>query len=198
MNAINDDYTRSRMDQQIDSTLMPLLQRMIASDEAALADFYDRTIGHVYGLALRITGRADAAEEVTGDVYMQAWREAARYQPERARVLGWLMMICRSRALDHVRRRDRAESHAAPELLCEPMDDEDPADLLERSCTQGRVRAALAELSDIQRQLIALAFFRGLTHQEISEQTLLPLGTVKTHIRRGMLAMQTLLTAGAM
>lgn len=184
------------MDQQIDAALMPLLRRMVDRDEAALADFYDRTVAHVYGLALRITGRADAAEEVTGDVYLQAWREAARYQPEKARVLGWLMMICRSRALDHVRRRDRAESHAEPELLRESPADEDPAELLERSCAQGRVRAALAELNDIQRQLIALAFFRGLTHREIAEQTLLPLGTVKAHIRRGMLAMQTLLSAG--
>lgn len=198
MNAINEDGIQTRIDQQIDVYLKPLLQRMITGDELALADFYDRTIGHVYGLALRITGRADAAEEVAGDVYLQAWREAARYQPERARVLGWLMMICRSRSLDHMRRRDQAELYAEPELLGEYVGDDDPAVLLERSCTQGQVRTALKELTEIQRRLIGLAFFRGMTHQEISTQTQLPLGTVKAHIRRGMLALQILLSAGAL
>lgn len=197
MNAINEDYSRIRADLQMDSHLQPLLKRMISGDETAFGDFYDLTLGHVYGLALRITGRADAAEEVTGDVYLQAWRQAARYRPERARVLGWLMMICRSRALDHLRRQDPAELFADSERLCDIAEDENPADLLERSCAQGRVRAALAELSAVQRRLIAMAFFQGLTHQEIAAQTLLPLGTVKAHIRRGMLAMQNLLTAGA-
>lgn len=196
VNAIDGELLRTQSNQQTDAALVALLQRMIASDETALADFYDRTLGHIYGLALRITGHANAAEEVVGDVYLQAWRDARRYQPERARVLGWLMMICRSRALDHLRRRDRAELHAEPHALSDPSDEANPANLLEISCTQGRVRAALAELNDIQRQLIALAFFRGLTHQEIAEQTLLPVGTVKSHIRRGMQTMQVVLTAG--
>lgn len=194
----NDDTAVVQNDYEIDAALQPLLQRMIDGDDSALGAFYDRTIGHVYGLALRITGRADAAEEVVGDVYLQAWRQASRYQPERARILGWLMMICRSRALDQVRRRDAVELSIELETLTELIDDRNPADLLELSCLQGHVRTALAELSAIQRQLIALAFFRGLTHQEIAAHTTLPLGTVKTHIRRGMAAMQTLLTAGAL
>lgn len=195
MNALSESNPREKMDRQIDADLWPLLQRIVDGDEAALAAFYDRTIGHVYGLALRITGRADAAEEVAGDVYLQVWREASRYQPDRARVLGWLMMICRSRALDHLRRQDRVELHAHPDPLYESVDDCDPADLLEQSCTEGRVRTALHQLSAIQRELIALAFFRGLTHQEIAAQTAMPLGTIKTHIRRGLAALQLILTA---
>lgn len=195
MNALSETNPRDKMDRQIDTDLGPLVRRMAGGDEAALGAFYDRTIGHVYGLALRITGRADAAEEVAGDVYMQVWREASRYQPDRARVLGWLMMICRSRALDHLRRQDRADLHAHPDQLYEIVDDCDPADLVEQSCAQGRVRTALQQLSAIQRELIALAFFHGLTHQEIATQTAMPLGTIKTHIRRGLAALQLILTA---
>lgn len=195
VNALDGDHYK-QADQQVDTALQALLQRMIVGDETALADFYDQTLAYIYGLALRITGRADAAEEVVGDVYLQAWRNAARYQPARSRVLGWLMMMCRSRALDHLRRRDRAELHAEPHMLDDLDDDANPAELLERACSYGRVHAALAELNDVQRNLIALAFFRGLTHKEIAEQTLLPIGTVKSHIRRGMQTMHSVLTAG--
>src|SRR5262252_2674734 len=86
-------------------------------DESALAAFYDATISRVYGLALRITRQPESAAEVVSDVYFQVWREADRYDTGRGNVIAWLMTICRSRALDLLRRADEAETHPEPESL---------------------------------------------------------------------------------
>lgn len=185
-----------------DARLAGLILRMAkgagADAEAALGEFYDATLGKVYGLALRITGRADAAEDVAAEVYHQAWRQAGRYDPERGRPLTWLLTLTHSRALDSLRRRDEADSHPEPETLAEPVPapDADPLDLLlgvERHCA---LHAALARLSPIQRQLLALAFYRDMSHQEIADHARLPLGTVKSHIRKGLAALQSALQSG--
>ena len=114
---------------------------------------------------------------------------AASYDTERGHPLAWLMVITRSRALDQLRRVDPAESHAEPELLAEAIDEDAPRNLLAAVQEHGALHAALAALPAVQRQLLALAFFQGLTHSEIAAHTRLPLGTVKTHVRR---ALQTL------
>ena len=165
-------------------------------DESALASLYDSTISRVYGVALRITGRADSAEEVAADVYMQVWREAGNYNASKAKTLTWLLMICRSRALDLLRRRDIAESHPEPETLNldAQLGGDDPVDLLvavERQCA---VHQALEGLTPVQRQLLSLAFFKGLSHQEIADHAKLPLGSVKSHIRKALLTLQQTLT----
>jgi RNA polymerase sigma factor (sigma-70 family) len=102
--------------------------------------------------------------------------------------MAWLMTLARSRAFDHLRRRDEAVSHPEPESLiedgAEPHDN--PATLLSSAQRDQCLNAALEQLNPLQRQLLALAFYRGLTHDEIAQQTQLPLGTVKSHIRRGL------------
>jgi RNA polymerase sigma factor (sigma-70 family) len=157
--------------------------------QEALAQFYDATMSRVYGLALRITSRSDAAEEVTADVYMQVWNQAERFDQMRGSVLAWLLTICRSRAIDHLRRADEAECWAEPP---EPewSAGEDPQDLLMAVESGREVSAALAALAPLQRQLVSLAFFRGLTHEEIAEHAGLPLGTVKTHIRKALTSLR--------
>lgn len=169
--------------------LVALLARIAKQDQRALATFYDETAGRVYGLALRIARSEALAEETSGDVYVQVWKNAASYDTERGHPLAWLMVITRSRALDQLRRVDPAESHAEPELLAEAVDENDPRNLLAAVQEHGALHAALAGLPAVQRQLLALAFFQGLTHSEIAAHTRLPLGTVKTHVRR---ALQTL------
>jgi RNA polymerase sigma-70 factor (ECF subfamily) len=174
----------------LQADLAALVARMAAGDEAALGQFYDATLSRVYGLAVRICGNFATAEEVAADVYYQCWTGAARYDATRSKVLTWLLMICRSRAIDAVRSRDPARTHESPETLVE--DDEerprehDPQDLLALMQSGTAVHAALAQLSPVQRQMIALAFFRGLSHQEIAAHSKLPLGTVKAHIRRAL------------
>jgi RNA polymerase sigma-70 factor (ECF subfamily) len=170
--------------------LAALVARMAAGDEAALGAFYDATMPRVYGLAVRICGNFATAEEVAADVYHQCWTGAARYEAARSKVMTWLLMICRSRAIDAVRSRDPALAHEAPETLVEDDDERprerDPQDLLALMQSGTAVHAALAQLSPVQRQMIALAFFRGLSHQEIAAHSKLPLGTVKAHIRRAL------------
>jgi RNA polymerase sigma factor (sigma-70 family) len=175
-----------------------LLKRMSNGEEPALGELYDLTIGRVYGFALRIVGHSGTAEEVASDVYLQAWKEAGRYDADRAKVLTWMLMICRSRALDRLRSRGPEVLHEAPETLVEnePDDGGAPPDLLEAMQSEHAVHVALATLSPIQRQLVGLAFFRGLSHQEIADHAQLPLGTVKSHIRRALDGLRAALPPG--
>jgi RNA polymerase sigma-70 factor (ECF subfamily) len=179
--------------------LAALVARMAGGDEAALGAFYDATMPRVYGLAVRICGNAATAEEVAADTYHQCWTGAARYDAARSKVLTWLLMICRSRAIDAVRARDPALAHEAPETLVADDDERprerDPQDLLDHMQSGTAVHAALAKLSPVQRQMIGLAFFRGLSHQEIAAHSRLPLGTVKAHIRRALELMRQALAA---
>lgn len=181
----------------LEKQLVDLLARVAGRDEQALAGFYDATSARVYGLALRITGRSDAAEEVAADVYMQVWRDAGRYDLSRGRVLTWLLTICRSRAIDSIRRRDPAEPCAEPEQFDRDDGDgtEGPEGLLLLAERNAALRTALEALDPLQRQLLSLAFFRGLTHEEIAAHAELPLGSVKTHIRRALQQLQGQLAA---
>lgn len=163
-------------------------------DEQALGTFYDATIGRVFGFALRIVRQREAAEEVAEDVYMQVWQQAGRFDANRGKPLTWLLTICRSRALDYLRRDDRAVSHPEPEsLMAEPYDERaDPHNMLQAVQRNSRLYRMLDQLLPVQRQLLALAFFRGLTHQEIADHTHLPLGTVKSHVRKALDSMREL------
>jgi RNA polymerase sigma-70 factor (ECF subfamily) len=172
---------------------------MAAGDEAALGALYDATLGKVYGFALRITGKPEAAEEVVGDVYLQAYRDAARFDSSRGPVIAWLMMLTRSRALDHLRRRDVAESHPEPDTLYPErhIGENDPLHELLEVESHAQIQAALQALAPMQRQMLALAFYRDLSHQEIVDHTGLPLGTVKSHIRRALEKLKPLLESDA-
>lgn len=157
-------------------------------DEQALAELYEATLTRVYGIALRITRNPQAAEEVSEDVYWQVWREAPRFDTQRGNVIAWLLTIARSRALDYLRKEDHAELCEEPELLLahEPSHDGDPQDLLAATQNNLKLNQALQQLEPVQRQLVAMAFFRGLTHEEITAFTGIALGTVKSHIRRAL------------
>lgn len=170
----------------LEATCRELLARIAGRDEAALAALYDAALGKVYGLALRIVRQAEAAEEVAEDTFWQVWNEASRFDPQRGRALTWMLTICRSRALDHLRRRDEAEPFEDPEALRSEAlaDDDDPSRLLDAFERASAVRAAVETLNPTQRQMVALAFFRGLTHQEIADACRMPLGTVKTHLHK--------------
>jgi RNA polymerase sigma factor (sigma-70 family) len=167
--------------------LRALISAIGARDESALTALYDATASRVMGLALRFTGEHDAAEEVVMDVYLQVWRQWDRYSRARGKVMAWIFTICRSRALDWLRRRDPAETHADPYALgIEPCTDSDPLDALVGLEARGRMAKALRGLTRVERQLLSMAFFRGLTHEEIARCTQAPLGSVKTVIRNAM------------
>ena len=159
---------------------------MLARDETSLAELYDCTLSKVYGLALKITRRHDLAEEVVEDTYMQAWQEIAKFDSARGPVMAWLMVICRSRAIDALRRLDEAESYAEPEIMLNNAElaKNSPLDILLLLERETDIHIAMNSLNALQRQLIALAFFKGYTHEEIAIQMQMPLGTVKSNIRR--------------
>jgi RNA polymerase sigma-70 factor (ECF subfamily) len=172
--------------------------RMARGDQDALGEIYDRHGRLVYSLALRIVRDQSDAEDVVQEVFSQAWRQAARYDGSRGSVLGWLLTLTRSRSIDRLRgRRSRPEPAGSEEVLNAIPDPATPADIQAASSAQAtEVRAALDGLSVLQRVAIELAFYEGLTHAEIAERLELPLGTVKTRIRQGLLKLRDRL-AGA-
>jgi len=171
-----------------DVALRALIGRVARRDEAALAELYDATAARVYALARRIASEPAVAEEIISDVYFQVWQQAERYDPARGRVLAWLLMMCRTRALDRWRRREPAEPHPAPDSLRPDLyrDERDPLNLLLAVERDSHMYTALAALNDNARRLLALAFFQGLSHQEIADHTGQPLGTVKSVLRRAL------------
>ncbi len=172
-----------------------LIARIAGGDEAALAQLYDDTAGRVYALALRITRNAQDAEETALDVYTQVWRQADQYDAARGRALAWIMTICRSRALDLLRRRETAQTHPEPDALRDEAGDasDDPREWVELFQRDSAVRRALEGLPALPRELLKLAFLHGLSHQDIAARSGLPLGTVKTHIRKALNALQSVL-----
>ena len=180
------------------SALAGLVRRMVERDESALAAFYDATVSRAYGLALRIVRNTALAEEVVADTFHQTWRDAARFDPARGNPLAWMLIICRTRALDALRARDPAVAHEDPASLVDEADGptgEDPMALVASDQASVAVKRALERLAPAQRQMVALAFYRGLSHQEIAERTRQPLGTVKSQIRRALAAMKSDLEA---
>ncbi|MCC6706764.1 MAG: sigma-70 family RNA polymerase sigma factor [Gammaproteobacteria bacterium] len=163
------------------------IARMACGDETGMGLLYDGTLGHVYGLALRVTRDADAAEDVVAETYLQVWQQAGRYDGERGTPLAWLLNITRSRALDHLRRRASAlgvDNVAVAAALDEALHEDDPLSLVMALEREQGLKRAIAALSPIPQRLLGLAFFEGLSHSEIAARTGLPLGTVKSHLRR--------------
>lgn len=172
-----------------------LLALIAARHEAALGALYDRYIRLIYGLALRITGDRQTAEEVVQDVFQSVWQTAGSFQPGLGKASAWMTGIARHRAIDATRskrERSRAREQALPTSI--PLDE---GSLPERAVTQrlerDQIRAALGTLPSNQRQAIELAYYGGLTRNEIAESLGEPVGTVKTRLRLGLLKLRDLL-----
>jgi len=160
-----------------------------ARDEGALAQLYDRYGGAVYGLALRVTGDAGAAEEISIDTFWQLWQHVDRFDGTQGSLQNWLFTIARSRAIDRVRARVARKRTTAedPTDVTDVARPEDAAELVER---RRLVRDAMARLTADQRTALALAYYDGLSHSQIAERLQEPLGTVKTRIRQAMIALR--------
>jgi len=168
-------------------------------DEPAFAELYDATCRSVFGIVLRVLRDSSQAQEVTQEVYLDVWRTATRFDASRGTTTAWMNAIAHRRAVDRVRHseRTRHRDHQHAEAVTEVVD-ADPAELVVTKLedTQ-RVNAALAQLPDVQRTALVLAYFDGYTQREISDLLAIPLGTVKTRTRDGLARLRLLLPVRA-
>jgi RNA polymerase sigma-70 factor (ECF subfamily) len=190
---------RLRAPSAVDDADRAVLARLADGELDALGDLYDRYKTMAFSIAYRITNDATLAEDVVQDAFLGVWRNAARYVEGRGSVKTWLLAIVHHRAIDAIRRRrpttelPDTTGAAVPANLTLPDVWAEVAAELDAET----VRGAIAELSDVQREAIELAYFGGLTQQEIAERTGTPLGTVKSRMRLGLLAMRRSLEGGS-
>jgi RNA polymerase sigma-70 factor (ECF subfamily) len=176
----------------------PALLMLVAQrDERALSELYDRYGRLVFSVAYTVIGDRQSAEEITLDVFMRVWEKVHTYRPDQAKVSTWVTRITRNRAIDALRREEvRPLKHSigwadvSPEPAAESKNPEIETHL---ALQQRQVREAMATLPEEQREVLALAYFKGYTHREIAQLLDQPLGTVKGRIRAGMKKLRLLL-----
>jgi RNA polymerase sigma-70 factor (ECF subfamily) len=198
-----------------DAVLQSLISRIALEDQKALTELYRALIGRVYSVALRVVRDPATAEEVAEDTFWQIWRQATRFDAARGTALSWIMTVARCRALDALRARERAMANtvlvdtpaAALEVesgaegttssdSAENLDGartRDPREIVSALQESHLLQQSLSRLEPTSRQLVDLAFFVGLTHDEIVAQTGIPLGTVKSRIRRALSSLRSYL-----
>ena len=187
--------------------LARLLGRAGLGDRAAFATLYERTSAHLFAVILRIQKDRAQAEDILQEVYVNVWRSAQSFDAAQSQPLTWLTSIARNRAIDSLRRaQTQPQIQAAPtsggddeqdaDVYEQVADDSDgPLELLSRASDARALARCMRDLSAAQRQSVALAFFDGLSHAEVAEQMRQPLGTVKSWVRRALLALKGCLEA---
>ncbi len=159
-----------------------LVNGVLAGDQSAMAEMFDRYATVVYSVALRVLKDAGHAEDVTQEIFLQIWRKPASFVQGRGSLTAWLVVVARNRSIDLLRRRKPSDSVEDVVLVSSV----DVASEAERIIAGGRIREVLKNLPPEQQTSIELAFFEGLTHAEIAQRTGDPLGTVKTRIRSAL------------
>ena len=174
-----------------DSQLIALIDRVAVADESALRELYDLTSPKLYGVAVRVVSNREWAEDVLQEAYLSIWRIAADYQATLSPPMAWLALVVRSRGLDFLRRRTSGRADSMQELddvISDTVagDSPNPLDTTQASQQARALHDCLSQLGYKQREVVSLAYLRDLSHGELAEQLKLPLGTVKTWIRRGL------------
>ncbi|GAB3113601.1 ECF RNA polymerase sigma factor SigK [Janibacter alkaliphilus] len=171
--------------------LTTLLRQVATGDEQAFAELYDLTAPRLHGLIVRVLRNPAQSEEVTQEVYLDIWRTATRFDPDRGSALSWMLTIAHRRAVDRVRSAqaasDREEHYQATHQA--PAYDA-TAETATTRLESARVTRALQDLTDPQRQAVTLAYLGGYTHTEVATLLDLPLGTAKTRIRDGLIRLR--------
>lgn len=176
-------------------SLEQLMLQVQQQDQAAFQALYDQTINQVYKIAMAILRQVSDAEDVACDIYTKLWQQPQAYSENKGSVLGWLSVITRNRCLDILRKKQNqkklrdALNQERTDVHSEPT----PLDTLSTFEQHGQLYEAMSQLSEVQQQVIKLSYFKGLTHAEISTLLNTPLGTIKSHARRAIQALQQLL-----
>jgi RNA polymerase sigma-70 factor (ECF subfamily) len=165
---------------------LALVSAIRAGDASAMASLYDRYSSVVYSVALRVLGDTGAAEDIQQDVFMQLWRNPGAFDASRGNLAAWLAVITRNRAIDVLRKR-RPETDPEDVVLSVVPDMAGEAD---RGRVAQKIRGVLSAMPAAQRSALEMAYYQGMTHSEIAERTGEPLGTIKTRIRAGLIALR--------
>jgi RNA polymerase sigma-70 factor (ECF subfamily) len=178
------------------SQLAAALARVGSGDRAALRIVYQDTSAKLFGVILRILNDKSEAEDVLQDVYVTVWRKAGSYDPGRASPITWLVAIARNRAIDRLR-SSAVSRRAAPIEEAEHVSDDAPGalDLVARSQQHARLATCLGQLDEKTSRAIRAAFLDGATYEELAERMTVPLGTMKSWIRRGLIKLRACLEA---
>ncbi|GAA0371988.1 ECF RNA polymerase sigma factor SigK [Microbispora corallina] len=174
-----------------DGGLERLMGRVARGDHAAFEEVYDQVAGQVYGLVLRVLRNPAQSEEVAQDVLVEVWRSAARYDPSKGSARAWVMTVAHRRAVDRVRSAQAAatrEERVARLDVRRPFDE--VADSVERTLDVERLRRCLNGLTELQRESVTFAYYEGYTYREVAELLKVPLATVKTRMRDGLIRMR--------
>lgn len=169
--------------------LLPLLFAVADGNKSAFESIYKKTSGQLYAIALRILMDKELAEEATQDAFVKIWHNASSYKTSKGTVLTWMVSIVRYRALDSIRYHKIRKEVALPDELL--SSDSEPTSF---NTEQEKLDGCMNELEDAQRQAIHLAYFGGLSHQEVEKHLNSPLGTIKSWIRRGLQSLQRCLS----
>jgi RNA polymerase sigma factor (sigma-70 family) len=186
---------------EADARLAEWLSRCALGDRQAFRSLYEATSSRLLGVIARLVGRNAVAEDLLQDVYVRIWKAAAQYRPAAGSPMAWLAATARYRAIDHLRARDARPEIPVSELHAGHEDDDDPTDRMrdpglgpagqfEASAQAGAVHRCLSALAGVQQQSISLAYYQGLSHGEIAVHLGAPLGSVKTWVRRGLIALK--------
>lgn len=167
------------------------LARIASGDQRAFADLYDATSSRIFGLVRRLLVDPAQSEEVTQEIYLEIWQTASRYRPERGSAMSWMLTMAHRRAVDRIRASQASRDRDARVGVRDyEREYDEVAEHAEITMEGERVQRALAGLTELQRQAVELAYYRGLTHAEIAEQLHVPVGTIKTRIRDGMIRLR--------
>ena len=174
-----------------DTHLIALLERVALADDSALRELYEATSSKLYGVAVRVVTNREWAEDVLQEAFLNIWRIAGDYKATLSPPMAWLGLVVRSRGLDFLRRRASERADRMQELddvISDTVagDSPNPMDVTQASEQAWALHQCLSQLENRQREVVSLAYMRDMSHGELAEQLKLPLGTVKTWIRRGL------------
>jgi RNA polymerase sigma-70 factor (ECF subfamily) len=172
-----------------------LLRRVARGDQSAFELVYEHVAGPVYGLVLRVVRDPAQSEEVAQEVLVDVWRTASRYDEARGSALAWVMTLAHRRAVDRVRSAQAAADREERAARATREHDE-VSEYVEARLEREQVRRCLGTLTDLQRESVTLAYYSGYTYREVAELLQVPLGTVKTRMRDGLIRMRDCLGVG--
>ena len=180
----------------LDDNLIALIERIALQDTAAMRALYDATSSKLYAVAMRVVSNTTHAEDVLQDAYLNIWRIAGDYKASLSPPMAWMGVVVRSRALDFLRKRSSEKSLVAADIddtIGETLqgDSPDPMDASDASEQATALHQCLGKIDAQPRQVLTMAYFKDLSHSELADQFKLPLGTVKTWIRRSLEQLRT-------